>query len=93
FLKTVDGWSSHKSNGVVGTDDFGFSLLPAGSYSRTTINHFALIGSESNLWTSSYSDEEDAYQYFSTNSTNDFSYSWPAPVVSYRSVRCLKNYE
>ncbi|MDY6374097.1 MAG: FISUMP domain-containing protein [Bacteroidales bacterium] len=93
FLKTVDGWSSHKSNGVVGTDDFGFSLLPAGSYSRTTINHFALIGSESNLWTSSYSDEEDAYQYFSTNSTNDFSYAWPAPVVSYRSVRCLKNYE
>lgn len=94
FLKSVDGWSYVEAGDGFdqGTDDFGFSALPAGEY---IANQYAQeIGWVAYLWTSSPSSVSYLYAWiFSLYNFNPmFGYSSKQSKSVGRSVRCLKNY-
>ena len=66
-LKAVSGWDDDGN----GTDDFGFSALPAGSYDGS----FYYLGSYANFWTATEGNSSSAYyRSFDTGASMD-SYS------------------
>lgn len=82
-LNSITGWT----NG--GTDDFGFSALPAGYSSFNDIGVFYMYaGQYANFWSSSAFDESDAYFMYSSPSSVSFGYTYK---IQGHSVRCLKD--
>ena len=82
MLKTSTGWIS----GGNGTDNYGFSALPAGG--RSVYGNFGFEGSEANFWGST-EDEGHAYNtYLTKGGSAHPSYSFKNNGFS---IRCLKN--
>lgn len=57
-LKSTYGWTPDQYGDTNGTDDFGFTGLPAGYYDNGTFGNF---GTEFRFWTSDYFDDSLAY--------------------------------
>ena len=82
MLKTSTGWISDGN----GTDNYGFSALPAGG--RSVYGNFGFEGSEANFWGST-EDEGHAYNtYLTKGGSAHPSYSFKNNGFS---IRCLKN--
>lgn len=82
FLKSKTTWTA---NGV-GSDNYGFSALPAGHRSAST--YFEMLGSYTSFWTSSEFDKSDAHRWYFRNTT--FA-DGNASKVEANSVRCIKD--
>ncbi|MDR2579869.1 MAG: hypothetical protein LBC85_02605 [Fibromonadaceae bacterium] len=82
-LKTVDHWAS----ALDGTDEFGFSVLPSGSFVN---NYFTNVERVAYFWTTTEFNTNIAYSRciaIGTNPSVDCLY----PKISFLSIRCLKN--
>ena len=82
-LKSMSGWNSGN-----GTDDFGFSALPAGN--RTYINfEYSYIneGKNAYFWSST---ENGSYRAYSLNLSDYFFFDVGYKDESFSSVRCIK---
>lgn len=66
-----------------GTNDFGFSGLPGGSY----VTSFGQIGAQAIFWTNS----ETKWRALLWNITNNISFTNNSPPVNYYAVRCVKD--
>lgn len=87
-LKTASGWVDNTGVDGNGTDDYGFSALPAGN----RINEFDFVGYSTFFWSASYDeddDEEASYLFLTAD----------GPAAEYEnnykdytnSVRCIKD--
>ena len=82
-LKSTSGWNSNGN----GTDDYGFSVLPAGYYSNGS---FGSAGNSGSFWSSTEGGSNSAYSkyFYYSNSDVDEDYSDKNGGFS---VRCLRN--
>ena len=79
-LKAASGWDDDGN----GTDDFGFSALPAGYYSGS----FNYLGSSAFFWTATESNSSNAYhRYFYTGTSMNSSYGSKNYQYSVRLVK------
>ena len=88
-LKATSGW---KEDGN-GTDDYGFSALPAGGKASST-GKYGGIGEHTSFWSQTTDDKDaekayDAYMY----GDQDFMYTNPVPKTNAFPVRCIKDAE
>lgn len=81
-LKSAYDWSEG-----VGTDDFGFTILPAGYMSAT---EYAELTDYAAFWSSDYFDDDNAYSWRVTSTASDFKKGSFSSLIS-RSVRCIKD--
>ena len=82
-LKAASGWDDDGN----GTDDFGFSALPAGNY----YGSFNYLGSNANFWTATEYNSSGAYnRYFNTGASM---YSYNDYKYGQYSVRLVKDSE
>lgn len=82
MLKSKSGWSSG------GTDDFGFSALPASSKSND--GNFGMMDNAAYFWSSAERGDEDAYHLSLNSSGNNASMDTIGRNNAY-SVRCVKD--
>lgn len=82
YLKSSTGWAKDGN----GTDDYGFSALPAGCIDSW--GYGGQLGLEAHFWTSTEDDEEKADKMHFTHS-NDVWYMYSTDKKSGRSVRCV----
>lgn len=80
-------WNKPSDPGHYGTDDFGYSLLPAGN--RYTLGPFSGIGAYGKFWTSSEYSPEKAWRYRASHSGGSFRRDQRLYTEGY-SVRCIK---
>lgn len=78
-------WSSHDTHH--GTDEFGFSVLPAGR--RDAGGTYVFLGTEAWLWSSSESSDEDAFSRRLINQSGDFIKNSDSDKRLGLSVRCI----
>lgn len=85
-LKSSYGWDY----GGNGNDDYGFSALPAGSYSSYYYGDFYNLGSNGYFWTSSESSNGEAYYVYLRNDLDEVTfrdynkkYARPVRCISY----------
>ena len=79
-LKAASGWDDDGN----GTDDFGFSALPAGNYNGS----FYILGSNANFWTATEYDSSSAYyRNFNTGASMDSDYYYKSGQYSVRLVK------
>ncbi|MCL2689271.1 MAG: hypothetical protein FWE57_05420 [Chitinispirillia bacterium] len=82
-LKATGGWYNNGN----GTDDYGFSALPAGRFQSDNTN--------SNWWTTSYTGDNasDAYDAWSLSVYHDSAGAYEVAMSKSNEfpVRCLKN--
>ena len=83
-LKSVTGWNA----GQNGTNNVGFSILPAGERSIGTDGSFTDNGNGTRIWTSSVLGSINAQCYYSFNGTASAGYYNKYDGYS---VRCIKN--
>ena len=83
MLKSTSGWYNNGN----GTDDFSFSLMPAGF--RTYNGYFNNEGEEAGFWLSEY-DSEFANYLFLHYSLDDFGHGGEGKLFGF-SVRCVKD--
>lgn len=84
-LKSTYGWES----GGNGTDDYGFSVFPAGNYLRTS---FFNLGTWARFWTANEDSlSTQAYSYFCTNTSNALSSNTYNKTKYSLSVRLVKD--
>jgi len=80
-LKSTSGWNSNGN----GTDDFGFTVLPAGGRSSKDF-----VGEAAAFWTSEWYDEYDDYAYGIRLYTDTIVRKFNSRKYIGSSVRCLK---
>ncbi|MDY6284345.1 MAG: fibrobacter succinogenes major paralogous domain-containing protein [Fibrobacter sp.] len=82
-LKSTSGWSSYEGVSGNGTDAFGFSALPAGSWPSSE-------GVDAYFWSST---EFDSYYAYSMYLLDDYDYAYLVSDSKFSrfSVRCLKD--
>ena len=85
-LKSTSGWLDYKGTSGNGTDDYGFSALPAGY--RDKRGYGGQVGSEAHFWTSTEDDENKADFMYFTYSTHVW-YMYGTDKQYGRSVRCV----
>ncbi|WP_290728223.1 MULTISPECIES: fibrobacter succinogenes major paralogous domain-containing protein [unclassified Fibrobacter] len=87
-LKSTSGWDEDKGESGNGTDDFGFSALPAGS--RGIYAGFTLKGGVASSWTST-----GTSRYYAYSMCLNYNYATAKLGVSNKnygfSVRCVKD--
>ena len=86
-LKATSGWKEDEN----GTDDYGFSALPAGIKAYST-GEYSDIGGHTSFWSQTTDDKDaekayDAYMY----GNHDFMYTNSVPKTNEFSVRCIKD--
>ena len=70
FLKSVDVWNIG-GNGIIGTDAYGFTALPAGY--RHFEGKYESVGGGAYFWTTTEYDADNAYDlnlYYNSNNSN-----------------------
>jgi uncharacterized protein (TIGR02145 family) len=87
YLKSISGWNSTDSTGN-GTDEYGFTALPGGTYIGTSIRG---VENGGNWWSSTEHDANKANRitlvYYESKVTID---GLNTPKTDFYSVRCLK---
>ena len=84
ILKSTSGWNSSGN----GTDSFGFSALPAGG--RLSDGGYYGKGNHADFWSSTESDDDDAYDVYLYYGIDDAYLSFGSKD-HWVSVRCLKD--
>lgn len=74
--------------GIPGTDEFGFSTLPAGF--RHPLGHYGSLGYSAYFWTASESSEGDTYYRYLYCDDDDFCENWSSKAYA-RSIRLLRD--
>jgi len=83
-LKSTYGWES----GGNGTDDYGFSVFPAGNWIRTS---FYNLGTWARFWTATENSSSYAYCYYYSNTSNAQSSTTYNKTTHSLSVRLVKD--
>ena len=104
YLKTESGWLDYYGKSGNGTDDFGFSALPAGNYSPGSYGGSGMFNGVGNYgfwWSSSDDGEFDVYDWCESNNNAYFrgisngggrvSYDCEGKSNNWFSVRCLQD--
>jgi uncharacterized protein (TIGR02145 family) len=84
-LKSATGWAEDYLNG---TDDYGFSVLPAGEKRTSSSNSFDGLGYEAQFWSAT---EHNSYIGYYVNIQYDEPLFNSFSKDDLRSVRCLKD--
>lgn len=88
-LKSTTGWTTH--NGIVMTDQFSFSALPAGLFYGDS---FSAIGISAYFWSTSQTCG-DLADYWTLSNSDEYFYGLDDGFYKYfgLSVRCVKDFE
>ena len=81
-LKSVEGWDNNGG----GTDDFGFTALPAGLFQS---NAYSNKGTQAHFWTSTAYDSTYKWEYVFYDNSNNFTTGGQSSV-NYHSIRLVK---
>ena len=91
-LKSVGGWNKFNLDNGNGTDEFGFSAIPAGNWDYS--GKFFYIGDELNIMTSSLKKDNSSDSYY-LSLLNNVSYAsiYSGSSMDGQSVRCIMDEE
>ena len=91
-LKSVGGWNKFNLDNGNGTDEFGFSAIPAGNWDYS--GKFFYIGDELNIMTSSLKKDNSSDSYY-LSLLNNVSYAsiYSGSSMDGQSVRCIMDGE
>ena len=91
-LKSVGGWNKFNLDNGNGTDEFGFSAIPAGNWDYS--GRFFYIGDELNIMTSSLKKDNSSDSYY-LSLLNNVSYAsiYSGSSMDGQSVRCIMDEE
>ena len=88
-LKSTSGWDDYEDESGNGTDAFGFSALPAGSWNKYGISNFE--GIFAFFWSSTEDDSNYAYEVFLLNLTEAAALSSTNVKYNAVPVRCIQD--
>ena len=88
-LKSTSGWDDYEDESGNGTDSFGFTVLPAGSWNKYGISNFE--GISAFFWSSTEDDSNYAYEVFLLNLTEAAALSSSNVKNNAFPVRCIKD--
>ena len=87
-LKTASGWGDNTGVDGNGTDDYGFSALPAGN----RINEFDFVGYFTFFWSASYDEDDDVEASYLFLTVDGPAAEYENNYKDYtNSVRCIKD--
>ena len=88
-LKSASGWKDYNGQSGNGSDDYGFSALPAGL--RGTSESYGSLGSYANFWSSTGYDRGNAYiMYMFGDDSTAFMYYVDTKKLA-ASIRCIND--
>jgi len=87
-LKAKNDWNTDNGKSGNGDDSYGFSALPAGSYSSSG---FTSIGTTSFWWSNTEASDSKASYLLAANYSDEIESENTGDISSFRSVRCLKD--
>jgi uncharacterized protein (TIGR02145 family) len=88
-LKSASGWNDYKGQSGNGSDDYGFSALPAGL--RGNSESYGSLGRYANFWSSSERDRRNTYiLYMYDNDSTAFMYYVETKKLA-ASIRCIND--
>ena len=87
ILKATTGWDDYEGNSINGTDDYGFAMLPAGSWSFDS-GTSSSVGKDGTFWSSSEYNVRAGYALRISNRSTKVSVSGLVKNYGF-SVRCV----
>ena len=87
ILKAATGWDDYEGNSINGTDDYGFAMLPAGSWSFDS-GTSSSVGKDGTFWSSSEYNVRAGYALRISNRSTKVSVSGLVKNYGF-SVRCV----
>ena len=91
-LTAASGWSDIDGKSMNGTDDYGFAVLPGGSYATYNTPPSEGLGADAHIWTSTVDEMSyQVYMHMWGEQNSFYPVHGHAPSSHYKSVRCLKD--